>query len=119
MSYLFYLMGMALILVTLPGTIELAWLTFGALPLAGRVKKCRTSQRKRPGTATQDRKIPIRRLAIVVPAHNEIASITDCVRSLSRCVRPTTLDAVDIIVIADNCNDQTAELASRAGARVI
>jgi cellulose synthase/poly-beta-1,6-N-acetylglucosamine synthase-like glycosyltransferase len=119
MSYLFYLIGIALILVTLPGTIELALLTLGALPLGGRVRKRGASLGERGENETEDKKIAIRRLAIVVPAHNEIASIRDCVRSLSRCDRPTTLDAADIIVIADNCTDQTAELASRAGARVI
>jgi hypothetical protein len=119
MSYLSNLIGIALTLVTLPGTFELALLTLGAVPLGGRVKKLGTSLGERRENETEDKKIPIRRLAIVVPAHNEIASIADCVRSLSRCVRPTTLDAANIIVIADNCTDQTGELASRAGARVI
>jgi len=119
MSYLFYLIGIALTLVTLPGTIELALLTLGALPLGGRDRKRGTSLGERRENGAEDKKIPIRRLAIVVPAHNEIASIADCVRSLSLCDRPTTLDAANIIVIADNCTDQTAELASRAGARVI
>jgi len=119
MSYLFYLIGVALTLVTLPGTIELALLTLGALPLSGRVRKRGTSLGERRENASADKKSPITRLAIVVPAYNEIASIADCVRSLSRCDRPTTLDAANIIVIADNCTDQTAELASRAGARVI
>jgi cellulose synthase/poly-beta-1,6-N-acetylglucosamine synthase-like glycosyltransferase len=118
MSHLLHIIAIALTLLTLPGTIELACLTFGALPLAGRVKTRGTLRAKRRGKGTQDR-IPIRRLAIVVPAHDEIASIAACVRSLSRCDRPATLDAADIIVIADNCTDQTAELASRAGARVI
>ena len=119
MSYLFYLIGIALTLITLPGTIELALLTIGALPLGGRVKKRGTSPGERRENGPRGKKTPIRRLAIVVPAHNEIASIADCVRSLSGCDRPTTLDAANIIVIADNCTDQTAELASRAGARVI
>jgi hypothetical protein len=119
MSYLLGLIGMALALVTLPGTIELALLTLGALPLGGRVRKGGTSPGEGRKDGTEDKKSPIRRLAIVVPAHNEVASISDCVRSLSRCDRPPTLDATSIIVIADNCTDQTAELASGAGARVI
>ena len=119
MSYLFYLIGIALTLVTLPGTIELALLTLGALQLSGPVRKRGTSPGERRENASADKKSPITRLAIVVPAHNEIASIADCVRSLSRCDRPTTLDAANIIVIADNCTDQTAKLASRAGAKVI
>jgi cellulose synthase/poly-beta-1,6-N-acetylglucosamine synthase-like glycosyltransferase len=119
MSYLFCLIGIALALVTVPGTIELAWLTWGALSLVGRVGRYVTSLGRRRRNATEHSKIPIRRLAIVVPAHDEIASIADCVRSLSRCDRPPSLDAASIIVIADNCTDQTAELAWRAGARVI
>jgi cellulose synthase/poly-beta-1,6-N-acetylglucosamine synthase-like glycosyltransferase len=119
MTSLLYLIGMSLTLVTLPGTIELAWLTFGALPLAGLLRRDGTPLKNRWRIGTEDKKFPIRRLAILVPAHNEMASITDCVRSLLRCDRPPTLEAVGIIVIADNCTDQTAELASRAGARVI
>jgi len=57
------------------------------------------------------------RFDIVVPAHNEAAVITRCVRSLQQLNWPR--DSFRILVIADNCNDRTAALAHAAGAHVI
>jgi cellulose synthase/poly-beta-1,6-N-acetylglucosamine synthase-like glycosyltransferase len=55
----------------------------------------------------------------VIPAHNEAATINRCLASLAGCEQPKRPLTVDIIVIADNCVDLTAEHARRAGARVI
>ena len=93
-----------LVLLTLPGTIELAMITF-----AGMLRL-----RDRPQTATAK----IGKLAIVVPAHDEAAAIVRCVRSIAACVRPDSLET-QIVVVADNCTDATADLARGAGARVI
>ncbi len=57
------------------------------------------------------------RFDIVVPAHNESAGIALTVASLKAIDYPH--DRYRILVIADNCTDDTAELASAAGARVI
>lgn len=57
------------------------------------------------------------RFDIVVPAHNESAGIALTVASLRAIDYPD--DRYRILVIADNCTDNTAELASEAGARVI
>ncbi|MFI6095560.1 glycosyltransferase [Lentzea sp. NPDC051213] len=51
----------------------------------------------------------------VVPAHNEAATIAETVRS---CL-DQTLPADQVIVVADNCTDDTAALAAAAGATVI
>jgi cellulose synthase/poly-beta-1,6-N-acetylglucosamine synthase-like glycosyltransferase len=94
-----------LILLTLPGTIELAIITFaGILPARDRMPE---------GTVTS-----IAKLAIVIPAHNEAAEIVRCVHSAARCTPPDLLDT-EIVVVADNCTDATADLARVAGARVL
>jgi len=53
----------------------------------------------------------------LVPAHNEVLHIRDCVRSIVAAEYPTTLRR--IIVIADNCTDGTAKLAREAGAECL
>ncbi len=60
---------------------------------------------------------PTRRLRFVVPAHNESAGIAATVQSLLAVDYPTEL--FDVVVVADNCNDDTAEQARRAGAMVL
>jgi 1,2-diacylglycerol 3-beta-glucosyltransferase len=54
------------------------------------------------------------RIAVLIPAHNESALIARCVRSLSGQTYPRGL--YEIIVIADNCTDDTATIAGTAGA---
>jgi cellulose synthase/poly-beta-1,6-N-acetylglucosamine synthase-like glycosyltransferase len=58
-----------------------------------------------------------RRFDVIVPAHNEAAVITRTVVSLRKITWPASL--YRIIVIADNCSDQTADLALQAGALVL
>lgn len=53
-------------------------------------------------------------LLFLVPAHNEKLLITACVESLLRMDFPR--DRVHVIVLADNCSDETADLARAAGA---
>lgn len=54
------------------------------------------------------------RVTVLVPAHNEALMIGACVRSLGAQSYPREL--YEIAVIADNCDDDTAELARAAGA---
>jgi 1,2-diacylglycerol 3-beta-glucosyltransferase len=56
------------------------------------------------------------RLAVVVPAHNEAADIEATVTSLLNTDYPTSNRRV--VVVADNCTDNTAALARDAGAEV-
>jgi 1,2-diacylglycerol 3-beta-glucosyltransferase len=58
-----------------------------------------------------------RRLVVLVPAHNEAALVGRCVASLLRQTYPRALYRV--IVIADNCDDDTAAVAAAAGADVM
>jgi cellulose synthase/poly-beta-1,6-N-acetylglucosamine synthase-like glycosyltransferase len=98
------LLGALIAASSLPGTIELALLTAGAL-LYGHEPKAA------PGPQ------PGLRLCVVVPAHDEAAGIAGCVRGLLACRRAT--HRVEVVVVADNCSDDTAALAAAAGARVL
>ena len=60
---------------------------------------------------------PESRFLILIPAHNEERVIGDIIRNLEDMDYPREL--YDYYVIADNCTDQTAEVARQAGARVI
>ena len=55
------------------------------------------------------------RMAVVVPAHNERFGIERCLHSLQAAAAQTTT----IIVVADNCTDDTAEIARRCSVTVI
>ena len=59
-----------------------------------------------------------RRFAIIFPAHNESAVIEDSIKDLLE-NQNNPKDLYDIFVCADNCDDNTFELASKAGATVI
>jgi len=54
------------------------------------------------------------RFDVIVPAHNESAVIERCVASLKRIDWPA--DRFRVVVVADNCTDNTAELVRNAGA---
>jgi poly-beta-1,6-N-acetyl-D-glucosamine synthase len=71
-----------------------------------------------PGEKTRRVPLPTRtpRVIAVVPAYNEAASIAGTVRALQLQWAPK-LD--DIIVVPNNCTDNTAELARSAGAQVL
>lgn len=60
--------------------------------------------------------VPRLKFLFIVPAHNESAVIERTVRSLRAVDYPETLRR--IVVIADNCSDDTAALARAAGAEV-
>ena len=58
-----------------------------------------------------------RKFAIVVPAHNEEKIISKTVYSLSGLIYPKR--NYEVFVIADNCTDNTAKVASSLGATVL
>ena len=87
---------------SLPGSLALALLSGAALLPA------RRSLALPPETG---------RIAIVVPAHDEAASIGTTAGALAAACAAD--GAADLWVIADNCSDATAELATASGARVI
>jgi 1,2-diacylglycerol 3-beta-glucosyltransferase len=56
------------------------------------------------------------RIAVIVPAHNEGAGILPTLRDLLACDYPR--DLLEVMVIADNCTDDTASLARSRGVSV-
>ena len=57
------------------------------------------------------------RMAVIIPAHNEALEIGKTVSKAKTCHYPAENHA--IVVIADNCDDETASLARSAGAVVV
>lgn len=60
---------------------------------------------------------PKARLDVLIPAHNESSLIARCVRSL--CAQTYPSELYRVVVVADNCTDDTAAIASAAGAHVV
>jgi cellulose synthase/poly-beta-1,6-N-acetylglucosamine synthase-like glycosyltransferase len=94
--------GGAAAALSLPGFIELLLLTLGGLLPERR----RTPEGGASGPF---------RLITVIPAHNEEAGLPACLRSLAGAGAPSQ----DVVVVADNCTDGTAEAAAREGVRVL
>jgi cellulose synthase/poly-beta-1,6-N-acetylglucosamine synthase-like glycosyltransferase len=69
------------------------------------------------GARDGSRTPPRTRVAVLVPAHDEAELIARCVRSLRDQTYPSEL--YEVVVIADNCTDETAAIAEDAGARVL
>lgn len=99
------IVGSLLVLLSLPGTLELAVLTFAGL-LPNRVRKANN-----PGGI-------IRKIAVIIPAHNEAAVIARCVKSIAACVQPEEVETATVVV-ADNCSDATPDIARDGKARVM
>ncbi len=57
-----------------------------------------------------------RKFCIVIPAHNEESSIERTLRSIFKIEYPR--DHFDVVVVADNCTDKTAEIATSVGSIV-
>ncbi len=72
-----------------------------------------TQRRARPPAPVDDNHL---RFIILIPAHDEELDIEDTLASLQGLAYPA--DHIEIIVIADNCRDRTAELARAAGVTV-
>lgn len=99
--------GGTLALVTLPGSLVLMLLSVAALwPPARRVES---------NTPPDDAETG--RIAVLVPAHNEAMVLPHTLPSL---LKATQKDgATDLWLIADNCSDDTEQVARAAGANVL
>jgi cellulose synthase/poly-beta-1,6-N-acetylglucosamine synthase-like glycosyltransferase len=94
--------GTPLVLITAPLLVELLLVTLAAmLPRSRKALPAPT----RP---------PLGKLVVVVPSHNEEASIARCVHSIAA----SAGGPGDILVVAHNCSDGTAAEARAAGAMV-
>lgn len=97
-------LALALVVLGLPAVLAAAYL--GLLALA--------SWPLRPPQPAQG---PATRFDVVVPAHDEAAGIAATVQSLRAVAYPA--DAFRVVVVADNCTDDTAARARAAGATVL
>lgn len=97
------LVDVALALLGVPVLLCCAYLGFLTL-LSGRL----------PAPAAPD---PRSRFRVLIPAHNESAGIAPTIEGLLALDYPKEL--FDVVVIADNCADDTAERARAAGAMVL
>jgi cellulose synthase/poly-beta-1,6-N-acetylglucosamine synthase-like glycosyltransferase len=98
----FVIMGSLLVVATAPLLMELLVVTLAAM--------VGSSKSGSSGLALP----PLGRMVILVPSHNEELTIARCVKSLAASAGGTG----DILVIAHNCTDGTAERAAAAGAMV-
>jgi cellulose synthase/poly-beta-1,6-N-acetylglucosamine synthase-like glycosyltransferase len=101
------LLKWVLVLMTLPLLLELLCLTVGSLFYTSLADE-EDSASELPSLGR------VKRLMVIVPSHNEELSIARCVSSITA----ATGSGQDILVVAHNCTDNTAEIAARAGARV-
>ena len=92
-----------------------ALLALGLLAVPGLFALVMRFRGARPRTAAAGRALP--RLVFLVPAHNERLLIRHCVRSLLDQDYPSAHRRV--VVIADNCDDDTAAIARAEGAEVL
>jgi cellulose synthase/poly-beta-1,6-N-acetylglucosamine synthase-like glycosyltransferase len=102
LSQLFSLVGIIIVLATLPLLAEVLVLSVAALLPAADVRD-------------EDDGAGLPPLTVLIPAHNEEALIGRCVRS----VLDSATQDVEVLVVAHNCTDATAERAEAAGAHVL
>ncbi|EMR47718.1 glycosyltransferase family 2 protein [Pseudomonas putida] len=98
-SVLGWLLGLLAIIVLVPVLVLVLQVLLACLPVRSRPKGIG----ERP------------RVAVLVPAHDEALII----RAMLASVTPQLLDGDRLLVVADNCSDDTAQLAREAGAEVV
>src|SRR5579864_3306983 len=97
--------ALALFVVTLPGTVELALLSIGAVLPA----------RRRIPAALPSGRDP--RLCVIIPVYNEEIAVAQTIRSILAC--DNALPPTDLIVMACNSTDRSAEIARGFGCTVL
>jgi len=99
LTLLSVLLVLVALLMLLPTLVLFTQVVLACLPAPARVA--------RPGQRA--------RVAVLVPAHNEASLIASTLAS----IRPQLREGDQLLVVADNCTDQTASLARGAGAQVV
>ncbi|MGE8063641.1 glycosyltransferase family 2 protein [Pseudomonas sp. NPDC089569] len=94
-----WLFSASLLLIAVPVLVLFVQVLLACLPV-----------RSRPSTY-----VSRPRVAVLVPAHNESSVILATLNSL----RPQLLEGDRLLVVADNCTDDTAALARSAGAEAV
>lgn len=101
-----------------PARTTIGWLGLGAAGLSSIGATYLTiigwaATRSHHAGAPEPRDLPNRRLRVLVPAHDEEGEIEETLRSIAACASPTL--PFEIHVVADNCTDNTAEVAAETG----
>src|SRR5215470_550678 len=98
--------GIVIAIVCLPALLTFVW--FSEV-LAGcfALRKERTPPVAEPGTRSH-------KITVLIPAHNEGAGILPTIRDVQAQLEPNDR----ILVVADNCTDDTAAIVQAAGAEV-
>jgi cellulose synthase/poly-beta-1,6-N-acetylglucosamine synthase-like glycosyltransferase len=84
--------------------IQLAWLFVQVLASSQFYSGCKQSVHPR-----------LARVCVIIPAHNEAISIANTITA----IKPQLHEIDRLLVVADNCDDQTAAIAVQHGAEVI
>ena len=100
--------------VVLPAFSLLA-LTLAALPMSRASRISANAQAKPACSAAGDAAAAAPRIAVLVPAHNESTHVLPTIACLLAQLGPRDR----LLIVADNCSDDTALLARAAGAEVI
>jgi len=96
-----YLLLIAIIILAIPVVIFLTQVLFAFFTKGKGTEDL--SQKHRP------------EVTIIMPAHNEALVITESIKSVNAQLRPKD----QLLVVADNCTDETASIALSLGAKVI
>ena len=99
--------GVVIAIVCLPALLTLVWF-FEVLAGCFALRKERTSSVAAPGALSH-------RTTVLIPAHNEGAGILPTIRDVQAQLGPND----SILVVADNCTDDTAAIVRAAGVEVI
>jgi cellulose synthase/poly-beta-1,6-N-acetylglucosamine synthase-like glycosyltransferase len=102
LTYSLLFASVCLVIATFPLFLELLVLSIAALLPQDRVKDIESKAGQIP-------------ITVLIPAHNEEALIGRCVRSVMAGANPAT----EVLVVAHNCTDATANEAEAAGAKVL
>ncbi|WP_380871383.1 glycosyl transferase [Sphingomonas sp. DBB INV C78] len=94
----------------------IGWIIFAPVALVGTVFAIETAIGLAAGRR-RDAALPLdpQEIALVIPAHDEAAGVGAIIASLKAALSP----GVRMLVVADNCSDDTAAIARAAGAEVI
>ena len=98
--------GVVIAIVSLPALLTLVWF-FEVVAGCFALRKGRTSSVVTPGALSH-------RTTVLIPAHNEGAGILPTIRDIQAQLGPND----SILVVADNCTDDTAAIVRAAGVEV-
>ena len=98
--------GVVIAIVCLPALLTFVWF-FEVVAGCFALRKERTSSVAAPGALSH-------RTTVLIPAHNEGAGILPTIRDIQAQLGPND----SILVVADNCTDDTAAIVRAAGVEV-